>query len=85
MPKRLSDEDHTLILKALADETRLRLVRVLQKEELNVQEICEITNLPQPKISRHLAVLKNSGLVNDRRDGTRIFYVAANLQKTAQV
>ena len=81
MPKRLSDEDHTLILKALADETRLRLVRVLQKEELNVQEICEITNLPQPKISRHLAVLKNSGLVNDRRDGTRIFYVAANLQK----
>ena len=82
MSRPLSDEDHTLILKALADETRLRLVRILQKEELNVQEICEITNLPQPKISRHLAVLKNSGLLNDRRDGTRIFYAAVNLHKS---
>ncbi|EDM29020.1 regulatory protein, ArsR [Lentisphaera araneosa HTCC2155] len=76
-----SDEDHTLILKALADETRLRLIRILQKEELNVQEICEITTLPQPKISRHLAVLKNSNLLNDRRDGTRIFYTTVNLEK----
>ncbi len=76
---KLSDEDHTLILKALADETRLRLLRILQREELSVQEICEITMLPQPKISRHLAVLKNSNILQDRRDGTRIFYKSANL------
>ena len=77
----LSDEEHSQILKALADETRLRLMRLLLQEELNVQEICDITTLPQPKISRHLAVLKNCGLVSLRRDGTRIYYAAVNMQE----
>jgi ubiquinone/menaquinone biosynthesis C-methylase UbiE/DNA-binding transcriptional ArsR family regulator len=75
----LSDELHSQILKAIADETRLRLIRLLSKEELNVQEICEILQMPQPRISRHLAVLKQFHMVNDRRDGTRIYYSLCRL------
>lgn len=69
--------DQVVLLKALADETRLRLVRLLAREELNVQELALILKLPQPTISRHLAVLKQVGLVGDRRDGPRSFYALA--------
>jgi len=62
------------ILKALADPTRLRLVRLLAQEELNVQELCAALETPQPRVSRHLAVLREAGLVSDRREGNRIFY-----------
>jgi ArsR family transcriptional regulator len=61
------------LMKALADETRLRLVRLLFREELNVQELSRILQVPQPSVSRHLAVLKQNDLVNDRRAGARIF------------
>lgn len=70
----MKDEQHSVILKAIADETRLRLIRLLNREELNVQELCEILQMPQPRISRHLAVLKQINMVNDRRDGTRAYY-----------
>lgn len=75
----MNDETQSNILKSLADETRLRLIRILAKEELNVQEVCEILDLPQPRISRHLSVLRASKLVIDRRDGTRIYYSLATL------
>lgn len=70
----MKDEQHSVILKAIADETRLRLIRLLNREELNVQELCEILQMPQPRISRHLSVLKQINMVNDRRDGTRAYY-----------
>lgn len=63
------------LLKALADEVRLRLIRLLYKEELSVQELEYILQIPQPSVSRNLGVLKQNGLVNDRRDGQRAFYV----------
>lgn len=66
--------DAVKLLKALADETRLRIVRLLYQEELNVLEIGQILEIPQPSVSRHLAALRAAGLVSDRRDGTRIFY-----------
>ena len=72
--RNLSAEKQVLIFKALADETRLRLLRLLQAEELNVQELCRILDAAQPKVSRHLAVLRQAGLVQDRREGTRVFY-----------
>ena len=75
----MNDEQHSVILKAIADETRLRLVRLLSREELNVQELCDILQMPQPRISRHLAVLKQINLVRDRRDGTRAYYSLCNL------
>lgn len=75
----MNDEEHSLILKAIADETRLRMIRLLHKEELNVQEICEILQMPQPRVSRHLATLKQVNLVSDRRDGTRMYYSLSSL------
>jgi len=70
---------HLRLLRALADSTRLRLVRLLGNEELNVHELCTILALPQPRVSRHLAVLRNAGLVVTRREGTRLYCTLADL------
>jgi ArsR family transcriptional regulator len=61
-------------LKALADETRLRIVNLLSNQELNVNEIVEILNLGQSRISRHLKILTDSGILKSRRDGLWVFY-----------
>lgn len=60
--------------KALADPTRQRILLLLQERERCVGELVEEFNLSQPAISRHLAVLKNAGLVTDRREGQQVFY-----------
>ncbi|HGM6858820.1 metalloregulator ArsR/SmtB family transcription factor [Serratia rubidaea] len=63
------------LFKNLSDETRLMLVLLLrQSEELCVCELAAILTLPQPKISRHLAMLRVSGLLLDRREGKWIYY-----------
>lgn len=67
------------LLKALADENRLRLARLLSHEELNVQELCEILEMAQPKVSRHLSVLRQAGLVADHREGSRVYYSLSSL------
>lgn len=58
----------------LADSTRLRLLILLDREELSVAEMSAITQLAQPRVSTHLAKLKEAGLVNDRREGVSVFY-----------
>ena len=60
--------------KALADETRLRLVNLLSHYELNVNEIVEILNMGQSRISRHLKILTDHLLLTFRRDGLWSFY-----------
>ncbi len=62
------------LFKACADSTRLRLLVLLSERELCVCELVEILDMPQGKISRHLAVLRRAGLVVDRREGTWIYY-----------
>jgi len=63
------------LFKTLADETRLSLVLLLrEKGELCVCELTSILRESQPKISRHLALLRDSGLLIDRRDGKWIHY-----------
>ncbi len=64
-------------LRLLADETRLRLLLLLQREELTVVEIQEILGLGQSRISSHLAQLRQAGLVKDRRAGKNIYYKLA--------
>ena len=64
----------TSIFKALSDETRLRIMKLLLKKELCVCEIEAALNIPQSKVSRHLTVLRSVGLVEGRREGTWIFY-----------
>jgi ubiquinone/menaquinone biosynthesis C-methylase UbiE/DNA-binding transcriptional ArsR family regulator len=61
-------------LRALSDATRLRILALLEKEELSVQEMQEITRLGQSRISTHLGLLQESGLVQSRREGKRTFY-----------
>jgi|CXWL01.1.fsa_nt_gi ArsR family transcriptional regulator len=61
-------------LLALADATRLRLLRVLAGHELTVAELCAVLQLPQSTVSRHLKVLGDEGWAASRRDGTSRFY-----------
>lgn len=65
-------------LRLLADETRLRLLLLLRKEELSVVEIQEVLGMGQSRISSHLAQLRQAGLVRDRRAGKNIYYALAN-------
>ena len=65
--------DDLEVFKACADETRLRLLVLLAERELCVCELVDILEMPQGKISRHLAVLRRADLVADRRDGTWIY------------
>jgi len=62
----------------LADSTRLRLLLLLDQEELSVAELAAITQLAQPRVSTHLAKLKEAGLVTDRRDGVFVYYRIAS-------
>src|SRR5260370_39565232 len=61
-------------LRALSDPTRLRIVALLEKDELSVNELQEITRMGQSRISTHLGLLLDSGLVQSRRGGKRTFY-----------
>jgi ArsR family transcriptional regulator len=61
-------------LRALSDPTRLRIVALLEKDELSVNELQEITRMGQSRISTHLGLLLDSGLVESRREGKRTFY-----------
>ena len=62
--------------KALGDETRLRLTRLLLRHELNVGELVYVLEMGQSRISRHLRILVDSGLLAARRDGLWVFYRA---------
>lgn len=59
---------------ALADKTRLRLLNLMRDEEICVCFFTEVLGESQPKISRHLAYLRNAGLVEARRDGKWMHY-----------
>ncbi len=65
------------ILKALADETRLRLCTLLHHFELNVGELVDIFEMGQSRISRHLKILTDNELLTFRRDGLWVFYRGA--------
>lgn len=62
------------LLRLLADPTRLRILLVLEREELSVAELQEILTMGQSTMSTHLAQLKSAGLVEDRRNGKNILY-----------
>ncbi len=68
-------------LRALGDPTRLRLLALLEKEELSVNELKVITHMGQSRISTHLAQLQKAGLLQSRREGKRSFYRIGKLGK----
>jgi len=61
-------------LRVLADPTRVRLLALLEREELTVAELSAVTRLAQPRVSTHLAKLKEADLVRDRRAGVSAYY-----------
>lgn len=65
------------LFKALGDETRLRIVALLSHGELCVCHLEEALELPQPTVSRHLATLRASAVVESRRDGSWVHYSLA--------
>lgn len=61
-------------LQTLADPTRVRLLSILNRDELTVSEMCSVLQLPQSTVSRHLKVLNGDGWVENRREGTNQLY-----------
>jgi ArsR family transcriptional regulator len=70
----VSAESLQRILKTLADPTRVRILALLEREELAVQELMEVLGMAQSRVSRHLGILREAGLLRDRREGTYVFY-----------
>jgi DNA-binding transcriptional ArsR family regulator len=66
--------------KAFGDSTRLRIIMLLSSKEMTVNEIVREVGLSQPTISRHLAILREAEVVNDRREAQQVFY---SLNKTS--
>jgi DNA-binding transcriptional ArsR family regulator len=62
------------IMKALANESRLKIVGRLAKGECSVGELTELVGSDRTTVSKHLAVLRAHGIVADRRDGNVVFY-----------
>src|SRR5207253_11362654 len=67
------------LLRLLADPTRLRLLLLLEEEELSVAELQQILSMGQSRISSHLAQLKRAGLVAGRRAGKNVYYGATEI------
>jgi len=65
------------ILRILANESRLAIVDLLREKERNVSEIVDRLGLDQSTVSKHLAMLRNAGLVEDKRSGNRVVYALA--------
>jgi ArsR family transcriptional regulator, arsenate/arsenite/antimonite-responsive transcriptional repressor len=63
--------------RAFSDPTRLRILHLLQSGEMCVADLVEITPVPQPTASRHLAYLRRTGLVTVRKKGTWTYYTLA--------
>lgn len=74
MARRSKPFDLAQLFTALADPTRLRLLNLMSGREVCVCYFVEILNQGQPKISRHLAYLRNAGIVSARREGKWMHY-----------
>lgn len=70
--------DALALFKALSDDTRLRLLHVLTRFELSVNELVTILDMGQSRVSRHLKIMAGAGLLTARRDGLWVFYSAVH-------
>lgn len=65
---------HATICKALGDPTRIQILYTLDEEPQHVSALADTLDLPQPTVSRHLAILRQRGLVQAERDGLMVNY-----------
>ncbi|MCJ8294980.1 MAG: metalloregulator ArsR/SmtB family transcription factor [Colwellia sp.] len=76
--KRVTESDCLLFFKVMADDTRLKIILMLMCEsELCVCELTHALELSQPKISRHIALLKKQQLLSERKSGRWVYYSMA--------
>lgn len=68
------------LCKSLSDPKRLRIIHELREGEKSVNELAEILGLKQSNVSQHLAVLRRTGIISPRREGTIIHYRLVNLK-----
>lgn len=66
------------VLKVLGHQVRLKIVAGLCTQECNVKHIWECLGLPQATVSQHLALLKNKGIIEGKRDGVEVYYSVIN-------
>ena len=69
---------HSRMCKALGDVTRIRILYALKDKPQYVSGLAELLAVPQPTLSRHLAILKQCGLLIAERDGAAVFYQLAD-------
>lgn len=67
-------KDFIKLSKAISDDTRVRILKLLEKQELCVCQLMEILKLGQSTVSKHLGILKNAGLIEVRKEWTWAFY-----------
>jgi DNA-binding transcriptional ArsR family regulator len=70
----MADDESASVFKALADPTRRQILQDLREGELSAGEIASKFPIKGPSVSRHLAILRAAGLVDERRDANRIMY-----------
>src|ERR1700733_4963125 len=78
-------ENLVAMLRAAGDPTRLRLLLLLRQAELTVSELVEIVGQSQPRVSRHLKLLGEAGLLERFKEGSWVFYRAADRGKGAEL
>jgi ArsR family transcriptional regulator len=66
------------IFKALADPTRLKILECIKEEEKCICDIIPYVKKSQPNVSQHLKVMKYAGIIDERKDGTRILIKPSN-------
>jgi ArsR family transcriptional regulator len=76
VPRREDDifKRQARVLKALANESRLKIVDRLSREECSVGELTDLVGTDRSTVSKHLAVLRSHGIVLDRREGNVVYY-----------
>jgi ArsR family transcriptional regulator len=69
---------HSELCKTLANQKRQMILGALRDDELSVGQLVELTGIPQANLSQHLSIMRAHGVVQARREGTRVFYAISN-------
>lgn len=69
---------HAEVCKTLSNEKRLEILDILREKEMSVTEIVNAMGISKANVSQHLALLRNAGIVNTKREGVTIYYRIAN-------
>jgi ArsR family transcriptional regulator len=78
-------KEQTKVFKAMADETRLRILKLLELREMCVCEVMVALGLTQPTASHHLGILEDAGLIKSKKEGKWVFYSLTNLKLTKNI